>query len=342
MLLASVGKSTLLRLQGCKKCTGCLNSPVRGNYDGLVVLTAITKDILPHGGSSAGISGLPNSNKKNQDRFLDHELYATNLENVLISHFMFSEPEFAGKCVSSRKQAFALGEAISEKPSMNETASFLGTGLVGSQDFDTRSYNKKFHGYVVYVAYRLDKYYALSHNSKLANLSSASKLSSAGVPPRRISAHGGPTTLTNFEQITEENGIDEDDEGNPLKPKSRTTSAIKPFGGITAGFGKGAYDVEDLDDYGDIADPSDDIGKESGMDGDEDEEEEEDEKMLEELEDKQLMARIGSLEGEHKELLEQVKKLEHGRTWVENRLTSLETDVVQIKGGDEVKTKAKD
>ena len=103
---------------------------------------------------------------------------------------------------------------------------------------------------------------------------------------------------------------------------------------MTSGFGKGTYDIEDLEDYGDITDPVDDIGKESGVDGDE-EEEEEDEKMLEELEDKQLMARIGALEGEHKELLEQVKKLEHGRTWVENRLTSLETDVVQIKGGEE-------
>ena len=254
---------------------------------------------------------------------------------------MFSEPEYSGKCVSSRKQAFAMGEAISEKPSMNETASFLGTGLMGGQDFDTRSYNKKYHGYVIYVAYRLEKYYALSHNSKLANLSATSKLSSAGVPGRRVSALGAQAKLTNFEQITEENGMDDDDDGNLLKSKSRASSATKPFGGITSGFGKGTYDIEDLEDYGDIADPVDDIGKESGVDGDEDEEEE-DEKMLEELEDKQLMARIGSLEGEHKELLEQVKKLEHGRTWVENRLTSLETDVVQIKGGEDVKTKAKD
>lgn len=261
---------------------------------------------------------------------------------------MFSEPDFSGKCVSSRKQAYAMGEAISEKQSVNEAASFLGTGFAG-QEFDSRAYNKKFHGYVVYVAYRLEKYYALSHNSKLSviqgrsNLSSSSKLSSAGgVPGRRVSGLGQQTTLTNFEQITEENGIDDEDEDTNLA-KSRKTSAVKlPVNG-SAGYGKGVYDIEDLDDYGDIADPTDENVMESGIEGDEEDEEEEDEKMLEELEDKQLMARIGSLEGEHKELLEQVKKLEHGRTWVENRLTSLETDVGQVKGvGDEAKTKTKD
>ena len=263
---------------------------------------------------------------------------------------MYSETEFSGKCVSSRKQAYAMGEAISEKPSMNEAASFLGTGFAG-QEFDSRSYNKKFHGYVVYVAYRLEKYYALSHNSKLSviqgrsNLSSSSKLSSAGgVPGRRVSALGQQTTLTNFEQITEENGIDgEDEDSNLAKPKSRKTSAMKLPGNGSAGYGKGVYDIEDLDDYGDIADPTDENVMESGIDGDEEDGDEEDEKMLEELEDKQLMARIGSLEGEHKELLEQVKKLEHGRTWVENRLTSLETDIGQIRGvGDDTKTKTKD
>ena len=325
-----------INFQGCKKCSGCLNSPIRGNYDGLVVLTVITKDILPH--ATVSINGLPNANKKNQDRFLDHELYAINLENVLTSHFMFSEPEYSAKCVPSRKQAYAMGESISEKPPINEAASILGSAFAG-KELENRIYNKKFHGYVVYVAYRLEKYYAISHNAKLSvmqgrsNLTSPSKLSSAGIPGRRVSAMGPQTTLTNFEQITEESG---DDDSNIGKPESRTTSAMKPLDDGMLGFGKGTYDIEDLDEYGDIADPVDD-NVESGADGDEEEGDEDDEKMLEELEDKQLMARIGSLEGEHKELLEQVKKLEHGRTWVENRLTSLETDIGQIKGGGETK-----
>ena len=37
--------------QGCRKCNGCLNGPVRGNYDGLVVLSAVTKETLPNVGS---------------------------------------------------------------------------------------------------------------------------------------------------------------------------------------------------------------------------------------------------------------------------------------------------
>ena len=117
------------------------------------MLTAITKDILPQ--ASVSISGLPNATKRNQDKFLDHELYAVNLENVLVSHFMFSEPELAAKCVSSSKTAYAMGEAISEKPpSTAETAAFLGSAFTAARDFEARTYNKKFHGYVVYVAYR--------------------------------------------------------------------------------------------------------------------------------------------------------------------------------------------
>ena len=164
-------------------------------------------------------------------------------------------------------------------------------------------------------------------------MSLTSKLSSVGIQPgggRRISAIREPHA--NLDQITssamDENGIEE-------KSRSRVDSAIKPFGEMD---GKGAYDIDDLDEYGDIVD---DAMVESGEE--EEAGEEDDEKVLEELEDKQLLARIGSLEGEHKELLEQVKKLEHGRTWVENRLTSLESDIGSIKGSSgDLKTKVKD
>ena len=46
--------------------------------------------------------------------------------------------------------------------------------------------------------------------------------------------------------------------------------------------------------------------------------------MLEDLDDRQLLARMAILEGEYNEIREKIKKLEHGRMWVENRLTSLE------------------
>lgn len=60
--------------------------------------------------------------------------------------------------------------------------------------------------------------------------------------------------------------------------------------------------------------------------------EDEDEKVLEDLEDKQLLARIQSLETENSSLTEKVSKLDHGRTWVENRLTALEGEVTTLKG----------
>ena len=229
-----------------------------------------------------------------------------------------------------------MGEAISEKLSFNEAA-FLGGGFTGQDVLESRSnYNKKFHGYVVYVAYRLERYYPISHNAKLSTLqgrsNQSSKFSTSG-PGHRVSTSDNQTTLTNFEQITEENDVDNDEDGNGAKSRSRSTSATKASNAGLGTVGKGTYDIDELDEDDDIADPRDDNAMESGEEGDEEEgDEADDEKMLEELEDKQLMSRIGSLEGEHRELLEQVKKLEHGRTWVENRLTSLESDIGQMKG----------
>ena len=70
--------------------------------------------------------------------------------------------------------------------------------------------------------------------------------------------------------------------------------------------------------------------------------EEEDEKLLEDLEDKQLLARIQELEVENTRITEKVWKLEHGRTWVENRLTALEAEVAAIKGEQPQETKEED
>ena len=44
------------------------------------------------------------------------------------------------------------------------------------------------------------------------------------------------------------------------------------------------------------------------------------------------MGRIKDLEGENSKLTEQIWKLEHGKTWLENRLNALESEVEAIKG----------
>ena len=143
----------------------------------------------------------------------------------------------------------------------------------------------------------------------------------------------------------------------------RVTSRIKSIKKMAAftNTGSGTYDIESLDsiEFGggggheghDQPEEGDDEHGDSSdrMESNREEVlEEEDEKMLEELEDKQLMGRLGNLEsGESTafslyalplyiivyvialglfKLTEQVWKLEHDRTWVENRLTSLEDE----------------
>ena len=59
--------------------------------------------------------------------------------------------------------------------------------------------------------------------------------------------------------------------------------------------------------------------------------EEEDEKLLEDLEDKQLRQRLAALENENSNVKEQLWKLEHGRNWMENRLTAMEGDIQSLK-----------
>ena len=59
--------------------------------------------------------------------------------------------------------------------------------------------------------------------------------------------------------------------------------------------------------------------------------EEEDEKLLEDLEDKQLRQRITALENENSNVKEQIWKLEHGRNWMENRLTAMEGELQSLK-----------
>ena len=96
-------------------------------------------------------------------------------------------------------------------------------------------------------------------------------------------------------------------------------------GGFFGGVGGSNFELDDDDgdlDFGGFGDGDGGLGLEDG----------EDEKLLEDLEDKQLLARIQALEAENSGLTEKVWKLEHGRTWVENRLTALEAEVTALKG----------
>ncbi len=115
---------------GCKSCRNCTNGPIRGNYDGLVVLCSITRESLPN--QPVVVSSRRNIiNRKTEDKLPDHELFSISLEMLLSTHFMYGDPEFHHRCVASARTSNMLGE---------------------TQDENRR--HKKFSGYVVYVAYR--------------------------------------------------------------------------------------------------------------------------------------------------------------------------------------------
>jgi len=101
---------------GCKECL-CRQGPVRGSYDGMVMLTAITKECLQ-----------PNTGIK-----VDHEDFTNALECALTTHFMYEDNELSNKCCHSGKLTF-----------LSEYNPKLGKA-------------KKYPAYVLYVAYRLDK-----------------------------------------------------------------------------------------------------------------------------------------------------------------------------------------
>lgn len=209
-----------------------------------------------------------------------------------------------------------------------------------------RKVTKRAPGYVVYVAYRLETNFSISHSSKLSILGAAGPSSAAhnhhiyprSGPLSAISENSSPTRYQGTAAAKARFG-DLDNQDTARSSHSSPLRAGQPsFGG--GNLGTGAYDIVDLDedDFGlpfgsggeaglgrsNALDPLDGFGSTSGGFGGERDDEDDDERMLEELEDKQLMARITNLEGKHFKLTEQVKKLEHGRVWIENRLTAVE------------------
>jgi hypothetical protein len=101
---------------GCKDCL-CRQGPVRGHYDGMVILTCITKDSAPR--TSPGK--------------MDHEDLAISLEHSLTIHFMQLDTDLGRAVVHTGREKF-----------LQEHNPKLGKA-------------KKHPAYCLYVAYRLDR-----------------------------------------------------------------------------------------------------------------------------------------------------------------------------------------
>ena len=220
-----------------------------------MVLAAITKDTLPATFISEQDSK-GNSSKKGIKKPSDHELYALNLEQALVCHFKYSEVEYSARCVWNRRAAFEMEQASNEKIVNGEAESFL-TSAFAKRGLEQRTNNRKSHGYVIYVAYRLE-----TDDTQIVSVDQNN-------PGFEVSDH-------NIELFNDMSGLNRDDSENE------------------------------------------DHSSESEENPDEDE------KMDEDLDEKQLKIRMDSLEEEYKELQEKIKKLDHGRMWIENRLSVLE------------------
>eukprot|EP00093_Oithona_nana_P005370 05370.XXX_230905_229539_1 [CDS] Oithona nana genome sequencing. len=288
-----------LTCNGCGVCRGCTNSPVRGNYDGLVVLAAITRETLPNYANAGLAHTLPASRRKPQEGFQDHEHFVLAMEAALSATFMYAaDPDLQLKCVPTNRAAVSLGESVD----------------------DGRSKQKKFVAYAIYVAYRLDPPQVFNHQAKISRQISVSAAVPAGgnsgssnmfLPGAAAAGGGEPAEVTVHELQQQRGGIGISIDDLPEEEIERRSGSSSSSGLLKRAGGTGAYDIEDIDDF------------EFG--------EEEDEKLLEDLEDKQLRQRITALENENSNVKEQVWKLEHGRNWMENRLTAMEADLQSLK-----------
>ena len=115
---------------GCRVCRGCHNGPVRGGYDGLVVLCAVTRESLPNQPVIVSRKAARGGGKA-EEKLPDHEMFSISLETLLSTHFMYGDPEWHTRCVPSARTSILLGDGIE----------------------DLRK-SRKYSGYVVYVAYR--------------------------------------------------------------------------------------------------------------------------------------------------------------------------------------------
>jgi hypothetical protein len=100
---------------GCRNCRGCANGPIRGAYDGLVVLCSVTRESLPNLpivlSARKALSRKP---LEETGRLPDHELFSISLETLLSTHFMYGDPDFVTKCVPSARTSILLGETVDD------------------------------------------------------------------------------------------------------------------------------------------------------------------------------------------------------------------------------------
>lgn len=332
-----------------------MSSPIRGNYDGMVILAVVTKDILPF--SSVSTLDLANVNIRNLDQNLDHERFAVYLETALTTHFMFREVDCCIKCVSTPKVAFAMEEAINSKRLMDPAMMGL---LGGSENQDFSEKNKKFPGYAVYLGYRLRRR-SLAQMSDNTNLKVGKHLSFLATLTKLQKQKRGKALLLP--------GLMRSSTGSSLHPKNvkdrmnhevlfgRSTGADQGDGNtdeeheswgrrfskdILPGQGTGEYEIEDLEDdefgtreRGPQINSSVETDKEEMDEGKEEgkEDEVDDEKMLEELENKQLMFKLGTLEDDYKTLRGRIMELQKGANAIDERLLTLEDVVTGINFG---------
>ena len=319
----------------------------------MVILAVITKDILPF--ASIPTYDITNANIKNKDQYMDHERFAIYLETSLTSHFMFEENEYALKCVSTSKVAYAMEEAISAKRTIDPSMLGLLGGNKDSEKF------KKCPGYAIYLGYRLRRRsltkmtenMEFKFGKKLTLITSLKKLGNQPFSKSDTTTPGGiPVDKANVEgqekfakdQINQEI---HDKSKDDLVKESDTAQDFeiwrrKMSRDILPGQGTGEYEIEDLEDdeYG---------TKEPVIDNDikplenevEEEEEEsipvpeedevDDEKMLEELENKQLMFKLGTLAENYQFLRARIVDLQNGENKIDSRLLGLESTVEKLK-----------
>ena len=318
----------------------------------MVILAAVTKDVLPF--ATLPVDDVTNVNLKNKDQYMDHERFAVYLESELTSHFMFKEKEYALNCVSTSKVAYAMDEAISSKPTIDPAM----LSMIGASKDSDKS--KKCPGYVIYLGYRLKRRTLAAmppistskFKQKVSLIPSYKNLRSENFPDNDaiLTAKNIDGKAMRFDsklvkdKINQEIYNDTKSEKSEDEDHNQMTELWKQrvMKDIIPGQGTGEYEIEDLEDheYGTKAPIFDNNENEPIEDDDvlfdEDgkpikEEEIDDEKMLEELENKQLMFKLGTLEDNYKSVRARIMDLQNGEHFIDNRLQTLESTIQTLK-----------
>ncbi|XP_040582450.1 uncharacterized protein [Lepeophtheirus salmonis] len=285
---------------GCTKDKGCYNAPIRGCYDGLVVLTAITKESLPNQYTvippGASIHDVRSRRARQElDKRLDQEDYAMTLEGLLTAHYQYGgEMDMANKAVTSHRMSIILGEV---------------------EDMEKRK-SKKYPAYAIYVAYRLES--EKFRNNEMVGVGKFYKLKSSGPVAKMLKES---TAVDTNKVLNDEN----------IRGISEVSIPIGDSGGGDASIWEASERMEydDIDRRTSFGGLSRDLSRASGKESDYDDVD--GMKGEDKMNESGLISRVDELETENSRLFEIVMKLEHGKTWTENRLDSLQSEVNEIR-----------